>query len=232
MAINIPLKRVLFILIGFPIVSYLISLMLLKREWLTEYGLDFFTIFWSLITLWYVLQIIITIKVLKKSNLSLSDIGYKLDRRKSIWFISSYLVFSGILVIIVELALASAEVTSEDIKSLSDLANLTPITTTSRIIFVFMGLFAGLAEEFVYRGFAINALNGFGINKWIAIVIASIPFVFQHGLKSIDQFWWFFIWGIALGLLFILAKRRLYINIVIHWLIILSAILAILQLAE
>lgn len=91
-----------------------------------------------------------------------------------------------------------------------------------------MGLAAGLCEEFVYRGFAIRSLKSRGINQWLAAFIAAFPFVCQHGLKSLDQFWWFFIWALVFGAIVIIAKR-LYINIVIHWLVILSAILAILQ---
>lgn len=94
-----------------------------------------------------------------------------------------------------------------------------------------MGLVAGLAEEIVYRGFAIKALESNTINRWIAIVMASIPFIFQHGLKSIDQFWWFLTWGLVFGILFVLLKK-LTLIIIIHWLVILSAMLAILQVVQ
>lgn len=68
-------------------------------------------------------------------------------------------------------------------------------------------------------------------NWWLAVCLASLPFVFQHGLKSLDQFWWFFLWGIAFGVLFV-AVKRLYANIVIHWLVILSAMLAVLTVLQ
>ncbi len=68
--------------------------------------------------------------------------------------------------------------------------------TTARIIFIIMGFLAGLAEELVYRGYAISTLKSQGINNWFAVILVSIPFIFQHGLKSIDQFWWFLSWGI------------------------------------
>ena len=91
-----------------------------------------------------------------------------------------------------------------------------------------MGLAAGLCEELVYRGFAISSLKSRGMNHWLAALLAAFPFVFQHGLKSIDQFPWFFIWALVFGAIFIIT-RRLYINILVHWLVILSAVLAILQ---
>ena len=86
----------------------------------------------------------------------------------------------------------------------------------------------GLCEELVYRGFAINSLRSRRLSPWLAIPIAAIPFVFQHGLKSLDQFWWFATWGVVFGLIFVFT-RKLYVNIVIHWLVILSAVLAVLQ---
>lgn len=90
-----------------------------------------------------------------------------------------------------------------------------------------MGLAAGLSEELVYRGFAISSLRSHGLNKWLACAAAALPFVFQHGLKSLDQFWWFLTWGLVFGVLFVMTKR-LYVTIVLHWLVILSAVLAVL----
>lgn len=86
-------------------------------------------------------------------------------------------------------------------------------------------------KEIVYRGFAIRAMGSQNINKWIAVVIASIPFIFQHGLKSIDQFWCFLTTGILFGVL-IVALMKLTVNIIIHWLVILSAMAAIFQVIE
>ena len=120
-----------------------------------------------------------------------------------------------------------------DVEKLQSLSSLTPKTTVSRVIFIFMALVAGLSEEIVYRGFAIRALESHKINKWVAVVLASIPFIFQHGLKSIDQFWWFLTTGIIFGVLF-LARKNLTLNIIIiiHWLVILSAMVAVLQVLE
>ncbi|MDE2370236.1 MAG: hypothetical protein KGN16_14795 [Burkholderiales bacterium] len=59
-------------------------------------------------------------------------------------------------------------------------------------------------------------------------MIAALPFVFQHDLKSLDQFWWFFAWTLVFGGIFIVLKK-LHVNIVIHWLVILSAMVAILR---
>lgn len=138
---------------------------------------------------------------------------------------AGYLIFAFGLLAFIESALANSIVDPEKLNSLS---SLTPKTTTARIIFIFMGLVAGLSEEIVYRGYAIRGLQSLGLHKWLTVILATIPFIFQHGLKSIDQFWWFLGWGIIFGALFLLIKN-LTINIIIHWLIILSAMLAVLQ---
>ena len=225
---NMPASKIIAILLGFPVGSTLISLLLLDRSAFSWTGLDFFTGFWLLITFWYATQIAILAKVLKSSGWSWSDIGYTFNRRKTAFFVAGYLVFTFALLGFVELALSNAGTDPEKLKALSDLSNLTPRNLPQRIVFAFMGLAAGLCEELVYRGFAIRSLKSRGINYWFAAFIAAFPFVFQHGLKSLDQFWWFFIWALVFGAMFIIT-RRLYINIIIHWLVILSAVLAILQ---
>ena len=225
---EMPASKIALVLLGFPVVSTLVSLLLLDRSLLAWTGLEFFTAFWMLITCWYVAQIALLARVLRSAGWRFADIGFGFDRRKTAWFIAGYLLFAFALLGFVEFALAGAASDPEKVKALSDLSNLTPKTLPARLVFIFMGLAAGLCEELVYRGFAINSLDSRGLNRWLAIPVAAIPFVFQHGLKSLDQFWWFFVWGLVFGALFAWTKK-LYVNIAIHWLVILSALLAVLQ---
>ena len=44
----------------------------------------------------------------------------------------------------------------------------------------------GLCEELVYRGFAINALKSRGLNRWLAVVAASLIAVRGY-LRSVIQ---------------------------------------------
>ncbi len=222
------LSKTLTVLIGFPIIATLISLLLLNRDLITDLGLDFFNTFWVIIIGWYLLQILIISKILKSSGWQWSEIGLTFNKKKTIYLILGYLIFGFGLLAFIEIALSNSIIDTEKLKALS---SLTPKTTTSRVIFIFMGLVAGLAEEIVYRGFAIKALVSNKINKWLAVLIASIPFIFQHGLKSIDQFWWFLITGIIFGIIYVFRKN-LYLNIIIHWLVILSAMLGIFQVLE
>lgn len=223
-----PLSKTIAVLVSFPIIATLISLLLLNRSTITDLGLDFFNTFWIIIIGWYILQIFIISRLLIAHGWNWKDIGYPFSQKKTIYFICGYLLFAISLLVFIELALANSTVGTV---KLNALPSLTPKTTTARIIFIIMGLVAGLAEEIVYRGFAIKTLESNGVNKWLAVLIATIPFIFQHGLKSIDQFWWFTITGIAFGLLFLYLKKLTF-NIIIHWLVILSAMTAIFQVIE
>ena len=219
------LSKILSVLIGFPVIATLISLLLLNRHLITDFGLDFFNTFWIIIIGWYLVQILVISKILKSSDWQWNEIGLTFNKNKTIYLILGYLIFAFGLLGFIEVALANSIIDTEKLKALS---SLTPKTTTSRVIYIFMGLVAGLTEEIVYRGFAIKALVSNKIYKWLAVLIASIPFIFQHGLKSIDQFWWFLITGIIFGIIYVFRKN-LYLNIIIHWLVILSALLGIFQ---
>jgi len=225
---SIPTSRIIGVLVGFPTIATLLSLLLINRSLITNLGLDFFDTFWITITCWYLVQIYLVSRILSSSGWKWEDIGISLKNRKTLIFFGGYWVIAIGLVLFIEMALANSSVNSD---KLHEISSLTPKTTSSRIIFVIMAFIGGLSEEIVYRGFAISAINSRKINKWLAAIIASIPFVFQHGLKSIDQFWWFLSWGFIFGVLYVLLKK-LYIPIAIHWLVILSAMVAILQVIE
>lgn len=227
-ATSIPLSKTLAVLIGFPIIATLISLLLLNRPLITNLGLDFFNTFWIIITGWYLIQIYIVSKILHSSGWKWADIGFSLSKKKTVYFIGGYLLIAFGLLAFIEMTLVNSIVETEKMNQIS---SLTPKTTTARIIFIIMGLTAGLAEEIVYRGFAISALLSNKFNKWLSVLVATIPFIFQHGLKSIDQFWWFLTWGVVLGILY-LRLKKLTFNIIIHWIVILSAMIAILQVIQ
>lgn len=225
---RMPLSKILAVLLGFPVGSTLISLLLLDRSIFAWSGLEFFTALWALIVCWYLAQIAILSRVLKAAGWRWADIGYAFDRRKTAYLIGGYLVFALALLGFIELAVAQSGTDPAKLAALSDLADLTPTNSAARVVFVCMALVAALSEELVYRGFAITALKSRGVNPWLANLFASIPFVLQHGLKAMDQFWWFFVWAIVFGGIFIVTKR-LYLNIVVHWLLILSAMTAVLS---
>ena len=76
----IPLSKTLSVLIGFPIVATLISLLLLKRSLITDIGLDFFNTFWIIIICWYIIQIYIISKIITSVGWTWNDIGFSFTK--------------------------------------------------------------------------------------------------------------------------------------------------------
>lgn len=144
-----PLSKTFGVLIGFPIMATLLSLLLLNQNVFTNFGLDFFNTFWILIIIWYLVQIYIVSKILISSGWKWSDIGFTLTKRKTFYFIGGYLLIAFALLVFIELTLANSII---DIEKLNSISSLTPKTTASRVIFILMGLVAGLAEEIVLEG--------------------------------------------------------------------------------
>lgn len=143
---RMPITKTLGVLIGFPIVATLISLLLINRSLITNLGLDFFNTFWLIIIGWYLFQIYLISKVLTSEGWTWTDIGFTFSKKKTIFFIVGYLLFAFGLLVFIEFTLANATIDAEKLDSIS---SLTPKTTTARIIFVLMGLVAGLSEEIV-----------------------------------------------------------------------------------
>ncbi|HMP32037.1 MAG TPA: CPBP family intramembrane metalloprotease, partial [Saprospiraceae bacterium] len=178
---KMPLSKTLGVLIGFPIISTLISLLFINRYLITDLGLNFGITIKLIIIIWYLTQIYLIAQILRSEGWSWSDIGYSFNTKKTIYFCLSYLIFAFGLLFFIEYTLANNDIDNEKLKSI---IKLSPDNTTERVIFIFMGLVAGLAEEFVYRGFAIKSLISNKINKWLAVFLAAIPFVLQHGIKA------------------------------------------------
>jgi uncharacterized protein len=224
---KMPLSKILGVLIGFPLIATLISLLFINRNLITDLGLNYGITIKIIIIIWYLIQIYLIARIIRSEGWSWTDIGYSFNTKKTLYFCLGYLTFAFGLLFFIEYTLATKELDSEKLKSV---VNLSPDNTIERIFFIILGLVAGLSEEFVYRGFAIKALISNRINKWLAVLIAAIPFVFQHGIKAYQLNWatWYLVWGIVLGCLFLFLKK-LNLNIIIHWLVILSGMVAILQ---
>lgn len=218
-----PWPVLIGVLVGFPAFFFLWSLALLHRDALTIPGLGFFPGYWVATAGIYAAKIWLVLYFVRRNGWSLADIGLPTTRRHLTIIVASYVVLATMAFIAIEYAAAHA---TFDAAKLARLPGLYPETTEKRLALLFMAFFAGISEEITYRGFAISGFVSRGINRWLAIVIAVLPFVFQHGLKSLDQFWWFFLNGLFLGAVYV-ATKRLLPGIVIHWLIIWLALMGI-----
>lgn len=216
----LPWLALMAVLVGFPVFFYLWSLALLHRSTFTIPGLDFFTGFWIATAAVYAAKTWIVLKILYRSGWTAADIGLPTERKSIVPVIAGYVLLAALALAAVEYAVSQ---TVFDQEKLASLPGLYPESTEKRIALLVLALFGGVSEEITYRGFAIKGLVSRGFNRWIVIPIAAIPFVFQHGLKSLDQFWWFFTMGVFFGLLFVISKRLLPC-IIIHWLVIWAAL--------
>lgn len=221
-----PWPVMVAVLIGFPAFFYLWSLPLLHREAFTFGGVDFFVTYWFATGLAYAAKIAIILWILRRVGWTRADIGLALPGSITVGkAVLGYAVLAILAFGAIELIVANSVF---DPEKLARLPGLYPETSGKRAMLLFMAFFAGLSEEITYRGFAISGLVSRGINRWLAIVIAAVPFVFQHGLKSLDQFWWFFVNGLIFGTIYVLF-RRLWPGIILHWLIIWTALFGIMS---
>jgi membrane protease YdiL (CAAX protease family) len=94
-----------------------------------------------------------------------------------------------------------------------------------RLFWIFMSFTAGFCEELVYRGFNIRALQGRNLRTWLAIGLATLSFVFMHGISvmRVSPFLTIYIAGLLFSALF-LWRRSLVPGICLHTLFDLAAI--------
>lgn len=215
--------NLLLVLLIFPISYIGLSLTPWANELFVKGNESFFSHFWISVIIMHWLSFCIILRILKKENYTLKDIGYKLNRRKTIILVFSYFIVALLVFGFTEMSLKYVDINQEKLQSLG---NFFPKTTLHRIIFIFTVFSAGFCEEIIYRGFAIIKLVNVGLNKWLAIIPAGISFVFMHGIIGFSQFWFYFIPAIILGLIFILSKRLLP-GIILHLLYDLMAMMAI-----
>ncbi len=92
-------------------------------------------------------------------------------------------------------------------------------------MWVFMSFTAGFCEELVYRGFAIRMLQRRGLRTWLAVLLATVAFVFVHGVAAVFLGHIYFVAGLLFAALF-LWRRSLVPGMCLHALVDVSAILA------
>lgn len=217
------------IIIGFPVIYVLYILSPIGEKLLVQKNFDYYIPFWGGIVIIHWVSVFIVAKLLDNQGKNFKSIGYQLSKKGTLALVGIYLLVAIIVVGITELALQGVEI---DKSQLNKIPSLIPKTTAHRVFFILLVFSTGFCEEIVYRGFAITQLKNIGVNKWIAITIASFLFVGIHGINGyLYRFPFLFIGGIFFGLLFI-WKGRLLNPMIIHLLINLSATMAILQLIE
>jgi len=164
--------------------------------------------------------------ILNKNSLTVKNIGYNLSAGKTAVFICAFLLIASIMYVFTEISLKNLGTENVNHEEL----HFAPLTSADRLFWVFTCFTAGFCEELVYRGFIINSLVWKGMNKYISVVVASLPFVLIHGLSpfmSLGNFFFYFVAGLVFGLIFIFTKR-LWIPMIIHMVFNLFQMMAVL----
>lgn len=218
-------KRIqLFIaMIIFPLVYVLFSITPMAKEFFVNNNNDYYYSFWSIIILLHLCTFFIVLKFLKNQNESLTDIGYKLSRKKTVVLIILYLIVACLVYGFTEYSIKELTIDEDKLNAMSPFF---PRDSFQRLLFIFAVLCAAFCEEIIYRGFIITRLKELGVNKWIALFPAGVSFVFIHGIIGFSQFTFYFVPAIVFGVIYILSKRLLP-SILIHLLFNLSAMIAV-----
>ena len=203
--------RYLLILILFPAL-YLINS---SFSWFESNGpYDFFG-FWSVVIVLHWATLYFIYKILYKEGFTFGEVGYKLSKSHTIKLIMAFIAIALLLFGIVEWSILQVTI---DENKLAEIPGFMPTTTGQRIFFILVVFSAGMCEEIIYRGYAISRGIELGLNKWVAIFIAALSFVFIHGLAGYYYFWMYLTAGLVFGLLFKWRKRLLW-NIILHWIL-------------
>lgn len=226
---RIDLWKTLTVILGFPILYMLFGKTTIATELFANKNLDYYIPFWGGVMLLHWMSVVVVIQLLKTQGQTLADIGYKLSTKKTILLIGAYLLIASLVLIGVEIMLSQVSLDSAHYGTIS---GLVPKTTPHRLFFILLVFSTGFCEEIVYRGFAISQFEKYGLNKWLALIVAALIFIGIHGVNAYtNRFLFLFGGGVMFGLGYLLTKRLLP-SILIHLAINLSAMLAIFQLVK
>jgi len=116
----------------------------------------------------------------------------------------------------------------DELPGISQTVFLAPVSSVERLWVIWGAVTAGVAEEVLFRGFALTRLTRVVRSPWLALPITVIAFIFIHGTpRDPGSLIAYAGAGLAFGIPFILMKmKRLEILIAIHFLIDASMVLA------
>lgn len=220
----IPYWKIFIVLIFFPAAYILYSMSPWSYALFKNSNGNYFIPFFAGLTSLHWISFFICRWFVHSSGWKDSDAGYTLNAKKTLKLVGIYLIIAASLLIFVETAVRIAGL---DTQRLARVGDFFPKTTAQRVLFIITAFSAGFCEEYVYRGFGINALESRKVNAWLALIITSICFTFIHGIIAFSRFPKYFVPGLLFGLLF-LWKRTLTLPIMLHALIDLGALMMVL----
>lgn len=184
----VPRWQITLILVGFPFLYMLNSF----APWSVRlFGANdrtaFFPFFISVLILHWV-SAALTIYFMRKAGLTLPDLALNLSSRRAVIIVCKLIAVGFLFVVFRQLVPYSLERPRWLV--------FFPTTLWENVFFVSVAVSAGFCEELVYRGFAITALQSRGFRLWQGVILATISFVFIHGLGGVYAFPVFFLAGL------------------------------------
>lgn len=216
--IALPLWQVMLVLVGLPAIYIANSLSPWSIGLLRRHDHAFFVQFWASIAVLHWSSVALVVVLIKRAGGRLADIGLDLSPLRVAVMVGIPLAVGLALTVLREASGATHGASTES-------AVVAPATMGERLFWIFMSLTAGFCEELIYRGFSIRALQGRKMRTWLAVGLATLAFVFMHGISVIRLFSFLTIYvaGVLFSALF-LWRRSLVPGICLHALFDLAAI--------
>jgi membrane protease YdiL (CAAX protease family) len=207
-ATALPRWQVLLVLVGLPALYLANSFTPWSMGLFVRQEHAFFLPFWSSVAVLHWLSVALVLVLLARAGGRLKDIGLDLSLGNALVMIGPTIAAGAALVLLREHWSPSEGPPPER-------NAMFPATRGERVFWVFMSVTAGLCEELIYRGFAIRLLQGRGLRTWLAVGLATLSFVFVHGLAGLFLFPIYFVAGLLFAALF-LWRRSLVPGVCLH----------------
>jgi membrane protease YdiL (CAAX protease family) len=210
---TLPLWQVILVLVGLPAVYMANSLLPWSIGLLRRHDHAFFLQFWASIAVLHWGSVALVVVLLKRAGGQLAAIGLDFSPLRVAAMVGIPVV-AGLALTLLH------ETTGANYGPRSETSAVLPATIGERLFWIFMSCTAGFCEELIYRGFSIRMLQGHKMRTWLAVGLATLAFVFMHGI-GVLAFPFFLIISIA-GLLFsalFLWRRSLVPGVCLHALI-------------
>jgi uncharacterized protein len=214
---RLPGWQVVLVLVGFPCLSLANSFMPWSMGLFVQRDHSFYHSFWASLALLAWAKVAVTLVLVERAGGRLADIGLHLSRR-------SIVTMLGVPVVVGTAAILARQVWSFEEVPASFRGPEYPVSMDEQVVAVFMAFTAGFCEEVIYRGFGISVLKERGFSSWLAVLLATTAFVFNHGIAAFFAFPFYFSGGLVFAALF-LWRRSLIPGICVHTLVDLGWIL-------
>lgn len=207
-ATQIPGWQVAVVFVGFPVIYAINSFLPWSIGLFTYHDRTWYLPYFGSLALLHWTSALLVFCFLKRASSQVDAIGLSLSAQKLATMFGIPLAAGAMLILYRGLWSGHDEpILARQV--------ILPTTLGERIIWVLIGMTAGFCEEVVYRGFAIRVLQGREMPTWLAVLMATLAYVFVHDLSGFLLFPIFFVVGLAFAGLF-LWWRSLAPGICLH----------------